>query len=495
MPIRHQTVLLYSILGLSLGIVAVLPPERAASADEMHGLPPPPGVASPGPLTNEKPAMLVEQQFRRGLSNNDIVPFPGAPAWAADFPGSVRGTAFAADAMYLATESRDGVTSVNPRTGAVLWFAPTPSWVHGDPVMTSQLVIATYGHVPMADPVGGVVGINRATGRERWRTPFSAGVMPAPALRDDTVFVLAGDGCSTALDARTGARLWRRCFASPFAMSSPRLSGDALYGGATDGSLYEWNAKSGEAIWRFKDLEVPRVGDVPVAIGDSLLFTTGVRPVEGRTSLGEVPLRSIVATSFELLGEGRIRPALGLRFTEHFALAVRLSDGREKWRTSLGLGMTVARNTSGTPVIVGDALFVASPIMRSLYRLDANTGELVWRRRLGAVTRGAVTIVNQRVYLVAEDATLRSFDARTGDALGSCRLSSASSPFAPVVVGASLFFGDRSGRATMMPLAALNGIMRRRLAESCAVVFERFSPHPSPSTSPQHLRPSLRTSP
>jgi outer membrane protein assembly factor BamB len=251
-------------------------------------------------------------------------------------------------------------------------------------------------------------------------------------------------------------------------MSSPRLRGGDLYGGSADGNLYEWNAQSGDAIWRFRDPAVPRVGDVPVAIGDSLLITTGVRPVRGKTSLGEIPLGSIIATSLELLGEDRIRPALGLRFTEHFALAVRLSDGREVWRTSLGVGMTVQRNTSGTPVIVGDALYVSSPIMRSLYRLDANSGRLVWRRRIGAVTRGAVTVVNQRVYLAAEDSTLRSFDARTGDPLGECRLPDGGTPFAPVVVGTSLFIADRSGWTMMMPLAELDETMRRAHSEPCA---------------------------
>jgi outer membrane protein assembly factor BamB len=426
----------------------------------------PPLESSPQPKLDDWAPAIV-QQFRGGASNNDIRAWPHLLRWTQSLPGAVRGALLDHDAFFLATESRSGVAAVSPATGAPIWLASAPSWVHGDPVAYQDNVIVTYGHFPIDGPPGGVIAFDKATGRTRWRLALGASAMSAPALRGDTVFVVGGDGCALAISAASGATRWRRCFGSPFAMSSPRLSGDAIFAGADDGSLYRWSTATGAALWRFRDTIIQHVGDVPVAVDDSLLFTTGVRFVQGRTSLGELPLSRIIATSMALLREGRIRDALGLRFDEQFAIAVRRDDGSEKWRTPLGTSSHITRNLSGTPVLAGGALFLSSPLTRTAFRLDPASGAVVWRQPLGAVSRGALIVVNDRVWIAAEDSTVRVLDARSGDPVGACRLDSSGTPFAPVVIGGSLLLAGRSGTVMLVPFAEMEGRLRGSRAVAC----------------------------
>jgi outer membrane protein assembly factor BamB len=409
-----------------------------------------PATMEPGP----------EQQLRGGASNNAVRAWPGALAWRTSLPGNARGVLFTTEAVFVATEALNGVAALEPSTGMVKWFTAAPSWVHGDPVVHGDAVIVTYGHLPLDRPPGGVLSLDRRTGAQRWRMNLSAGVMPAPALRGDTLFITAGDGCAMAIDAATGRERWRSCVATTFAMSSPRLGADGLFAGGVDGSLFRWNTSTGATVWRAALGVAGHIGDTPVALGDSLVFTSGVRGVVGRTAFGEMPVSTILRTASRLLGEGRVRNALGLRFVEPIALAIRARDGTIAWRTSLGTDVNVLRNLSGTPVLADGAIFLASPVTRALYRIDSHDGTIVWRASVGSASRGAVTVFDRRVFLTASDSSLRAFDAGTGAALGRCRLDAASSPFAPVVVGRSLLLGTQSTQLSVVPLRRIDAALR-----------------------------------
>lgn len=112
-----------------------------------------------------------------------------------DFPLSVHTTA----ATITLAGSAGVVTSLDARTGAVLWRnnvgAPIAAGVGSDGVISS-VVTRNNELVTMEGE------------RELWRSRLSSQVFTAPLVAGERVFVLGADREVSAFDARTGKKLW-----------------------------------------------------------------------------------------------------------------------------------------------------------------------------------------------------------------------------------------------------------------------------------------------
>ncbi|OGR44031.1 MAG: hypothetical protein A2X28_04750 [Elusimicrobia bacterium GWA2_56_46] len=85
---------------------------------------------------------------------------------------------------------------------------------------------------------------------EAW-TPFQAGgeIVSSPVIFEDIVYFGARDKNVYALNARTGALLWRYPTGG-WVDAAPSAAGDALFVPSLDGYLYALNRTTGEFLWR-----------------------------------------------------------------------------------------------------------------------------------------------------------------------------------------------------------------------------------------------------
>ncbi len=154
-----------------------------------------------------------------------VDPATGTERWSTDItPGaagptrtwgvSVRGdTVYATTVRWLTRNSVPLVgdlVALDRQTGRVIWTYTTPGdrrGFQGRALLTDHLAIAndTYYH--------GLVAIDLQTGREVWRTlKDESGFISSestPVLAGDTVFAASADTQIYAVDAKTGAILWR----------------------------------------------------------------------------------------------------------------------------------------------------------------------------------------------------------------------------------------------------------------------------------------------
>jgi outer membrane protein assembly factor BamB len=139
-------------------------------------------------------------------------------------------------------------------TGRVVWtsdvpFTSAPSAVDG--------LIVGAGR-------GGLVAIDGASGRERWRVPLPDVRLP-PVLRAG--WVLAGSGPDLlAFRAADGTLVWRRTLGAPL-HAAVTIEGDRVYAALADGTLAALAITTGANAWQTR---LPAPGGAITAIGDRL---------------------------------------------------------------------------------------------------------------------------------------------------------------------------------------------------------------------------------
>src|SRR2546421_6306559 len=181
-------------------------------------------VTNGGNLTNQRYSTLTQ------INTTNVKQLKGA--WMTRLKGSGVGGKYSFEAsplvkngiMYVVT-GNDDVFALNAKTGEILWehwsgidqkiSTVCCGWVNRGLAMGEEMLF-------LGQFDANVVALDIKTGKEVWRTPIEVwqdgyGITSAPLYYDGIVYsgITGGEfgvrGRLTALDAKTGAILWRRC--------------------------------------------------------------------------------------------------------------------------------------------------------------------------------------------------------------------------------------------------------------------------------------------
>ncbi len=411
-------------------------------------------------------------QLRGAADNAGSVPGTLDVSWRFNAERPVRGIAVAAGLVFAGTESLDAesahpdngdredadergsISALDEATGAPRWTRFVNSWIHGDPAVYRGTVFVTYGRWPMTTP-GGVTAFDARSGRILWSRVAPSGFMPAPAIDTVTrsVFVIGGDGVLYSLAVADGTVRFRVGLKAADGMSSPRLGPDGeLVVGATD-RLVALSTRNGRVLWDVK-FGLRALGDVPVAIADGIVFTTGwvvCRPWEAFQSL---TLKAFMQLAIKAVQERHMKEAEGW-FHQQWLVAVDARSGRVMWKRPLGVGLPVARNTSGTPTIAGPEVVVSSPVSHIVWAFAVNDGRPLWHHHLEATHKGAPTIVGENALLGDAAGTLVVLSLTDGSLRGQCKASGPFSATGLIVVGRTVVAPTRDGWLRATPYDSL----------------------------------------
>lgn len=206
----------------------------------------------------------------------------GTVRWRHTAPGSISfsSAAIADGTLYIGVIGRYntttqitydppyGVLSLDAATGVAGWFHATGGSVAASPLVHGGDVI-----VPAKD--GYVYALNASTGAQVWRANVSAGVS-SPALMGPYVIVAGGSfgsgGRVTALDATTGSVVWTFTPNGPVQSSVAVAAAKAFFSTNTaNGTLYALDAKSGALLWSYTPSPAQYMFGSPV-VADGLVF-------------------------------------------------------------------------------------------------------------------------------------------------------------------------------------------------------------------------------
>lgn len=241
--------------------------------------------------------------------------------------------------------------------------------------------------------------------RIAWKRDFGEGsnrklhLTAPPVAADGRIFVMDAEAHVTALDASTGARIWRVDLAE-----RSRRDKDAFGGGLalSGGKLYVTSGyrfvaavdpANGKVLWRTK-VDAPIHGAPSVSGGRVMAITISDELQAYNAETGaqewtyqalEEPARILKASSPALAGDTIIAP-----FASGELVALRAVNGNEEWtvtlsRTSRTNALSEIRDIAGRPVIYNGHVF-ASSHSGVFADVDLRSGDPKWTLPINSIT-------------------------------------------------------------------------------------------------------------
>jgi outer membrane protein assembly factor BamB len=349
------------------------------------------------------------------------VPRQAPPSWTAEAAAprpvepSERGPQAAGDLVVAATGHAEParVRAYDVRTGQLRWSYPT---------RPSAFVRALgSGWVIVAPNFGPLMGLDLATGKQRWRFELASGqAAEYGTIAGDTLFIgtsFTSEGAVDppvvyALDLATGRQRWRSVldrgtdlqWAAPVVAGGQVLVADTLShpGSAPTSHLHALDAGTGQVRWK-ADLHASQQGFFvapPVVAGGLVYVATASSALLAlEVDSGREVWR---ARGFPVVAG--VRDGLVIAVIEDRLAALDAGSGVQRWE------IPVSGRGEHWPVLDGDTVYVASA--DHLIAVDAATGTMRWRVPVDPAV-GPPVQVGGRLY-VATRGRLLSLDASSG---------------------------------------------------------------------------------
>jgi len=304
-----------------------------------------------------------------------------------------------AGGRVFAMDAKSTVSAVST-AGALQWSTDlTAAFDRGGQVSGGGLA-AAGNRVYAATGYGEVVALDAASGAVVWRQRLDSPVTGAPMVDGDTVYVVGRDGGAFAIDAGNGRVRWTTLgvpssSGGMVSGSAPAIAGDLVLFPQASGELTAARRDTGERVWvagltgqRSGRAYAQGVGDItgdPVVVGDTIYAGTAA----GRT----VALNAGTGVTLWNVGEGALNP----------------------------------------PLVVGGSVFVVNDENR-LVRLDAGSGAVIWavdmpywttekiRKRKDIVAQFGPVLAGGRLVVAGSDGQLRLFDPTSGALVGGAEI-------------------------------------------------------------------------
>lgn len=322
--------------------------------------------------------------------------------------------------LVYTLDSRVRVTATSTGGGTVWTRDLVPGGEVGDSVSGGG-VAYDGGRVYVTTGYGEVVALDARSGAILWRQRVDSVISGAPTVEGGTVYVTSRNATGWAINAADGKLRWQiggtPAVAGVMGVSSPAVSGDTVVFPFASGQLVAADRQSGQQIWS------AQIGGARIGRSIGLLRDMGGDPVI-------VGNRVYAGTS-----SGR-------------TAVFDLTTGLEEWN---------ARNGAANPVVpAGNSVFLVND-QAQLVRMDAANGAAVWTVNLPEYTttkirkQGRVyahfgpVLAGNRLYVASTDGLLRVYDPGSGSLIGQASIPGGASA-APAVAGQTLYVVTRDGQ-------------------------------------------------
>jgi len=327
---------------------------------------------------------------------------------------------------FRGDSGHSGVQPGPPPTGnpRLAWRFDTGGEVYSTPVIADGMLFVTSKR-------GELFALNAETGAEIWRYQVSPYVVrSSPVVANGMVYVGGGFNL-VALDLRTGDVRWKA--ATRYAGQATPVVGDGLVVIASqEGWLYAFDAKSGEARWRVTTDGIvsgaPAIADGRIILGTDKgsVYTVAL----DSSSLGWRRMMAGAISAAPMVTGQTVCITTDAGKTSAFDLAT----GKVLWTAEIG----------GTqPAAAADGLVVIAANDGGVHAVSQSSGDAVWLYPSGKPSLAAPTIAGKTVYVGAGN-TLVAIDAGTGK-LENYYLANGTIVTSPVVVDGFVFFGSDDG--------------------------------------------------
>ena len=268
---------------------------------------------------------------------------------------------------------------------------------------------------------GNLIALDAATGAEIWRQRLDGTASGTPTVYEGLVYLTAGDDRGWAISAQDGRLRWQLT-ASPDVTNVLGAPAPAVSNGL---AVFAFGSGEIQAVFRQGGL---RRWDSSVS---------GERPGTALGRVGDVTAPPVIVGNRVYVGNqsGRV-------------VALNLDSGERVWTANEG--------AVGNIISAGGSIFVITDL-NELLRLDASNGQRIWgvplprftsnrpKKRVEVFVHHGPILAGGRIHVASNDGVLRSFDPESGALTGSVEISGGATT-RPVVAGGVLYVVSSKGQ-------------------------------------------------
>jgi outer membrane protein assembly factor BamB len=335
--------------------------------------------------------------------------------------------------------SEQTLSTLNVGNLKTSWKIHAASGLETSPIASQGIL-----YISAANAKGTFYAINTANGKLRWSTNFGGPIYATPAIFNNVIYIGVHPtkdtfGSLFALDATTGAILWKTASSGSIDYSSPVVVDGVAYVSFDDGNLYAINANNGRILWTSPTQSAYSTaavlnGKVYVGAVDGTLYALNAQTGKTLWSVPGIPGSTSNNSAVVLNNVAYISLFDLFTFNGYFE-AFSIKTHKLLWSVTLTSRATNAIAVAGNTVYAGleDG---------TLYTMSATTGHKLWSYQTGASIQSAPAIANGVVYIGSTDHNLYAFNATTGQKLWSYKTKNAISTSSPIVVNGNVYIGS-----------------------------------------------------
>ena len=327
-----------------------------------------------------------------------------------------------ADGRIYAMDATSRVSAFDAQTGERRWRVDLTPKDEDEGHIGGGLAFE-QGTLFVATGFAQVVALNAATGAQIWRQTLSAPVRAAPTARGGRLFVITVDNKFHAFNGFDGSTLWTHSGISETASllggASPAVDQDVVVVPYSSGELVALKVENGRQLWAYS-LAVTRRTDVVSALSDirgqPVIDRGRVFAVSHGTQMVAIDLRSGRRLWDKAIGSAESPWVAGnyiFLVTNTGALAaLGREDGRIHWITQLPQYENEQKRTKPIvwtgPLLASDRLIVAGSQGRAL-AVSPYSGEILGQVEMPDGVSIAPVAANGSIYFLANNAKLVAY--------------------------------------------------------------------------------------
>ena len=288
-----------------------------------------------------------------------------------------------------------GLTAYALKNGKKLWSFASGKRIVGTPAVSQGIVV--FGSADRT-----IYGLNAADGSLRWKVNAAEPVLGAVTIHEGIAYVGASDKTFRAIDIQTGKVVWSYDQVKGYIETKPLIADNKVIFSAWDNTLYALDKATGKEIWKwtggltrmhFSPAAVwPVASNGKVFIADPQRAMTAIDLQNGETIWRT--FRSQVRETIGLSEDGE--RVYSKTMNDSIVCYSTLTDTPEQvWASNVGFGYEHAPSMP----LEKDGVVYGSTKEGLLFALEAKTGKIIWKHKIGNSLINTVLPLNGREVL------------------------------------------------------------------------------------------------
>ena len=287
------------------------------------------------------------------------------------------------------------LTAYTLKNGKKLWSFQSGKRIIGTPAVSEGIVV--FGSADR-----NIYGLNAENGQLLWKVVAQEPVIGAVTIDNGLAYVGASDHTFRAIDIHTGKVVWSYDKVKGYIETKPLITDNKVIFGAWDNTLYALDKTNGKELWKWTG-GLTRMHFSPAAVW----------PVaaEGKVFIAD-PQRALTAIDINngetiwRTFESQVRETVGLSEDETRIYSKTMNDSivcfatqgntpKKLWASNVGFGYEHAPSMPQEK----EGVMYGSTKEGLIFALNAQTGEVIWKHKIGNSLINTVVPLNKKEVL------------------------------------------------------------------------------------------------